>query len=466
MISRADENVLIAIAEADGASFTELVEIAGLDPGTSFRGADLRDVDFGTCNLAGYDFTEANLTGASFRQAEIAGASFDDAVLVDVIWPQVRTSRSRRPDSPKLHGVQIEAVELMLEDIYSRRRAIAMMPTGSGRNAVIEEVIATIMKPGERALLVVSSAVERDMMVAQLEKRLRDVPIITLGKAGTRRYPHGLAVHNSSAFGTSFSMLFEMLDWHGRIDAIFATSTERLQQVLNTAQVENRDLLIAAVDIPLSDYGRREDRKRLETRIAKIFGRASFILSIDQLIVQGTLRPARIIAPFPVHPPLPKRRPYFAGSNDATSSELIYRMEPHIDALHEACEIGGLDDVFVLCADDQQARVAEILLNNRYDSPTLARRVGQRWSATQIAETVRYRGGFVISPVTRQAIDAARLSDHVAVLTELKMEYAQDIAFRPLRPDERQPLILDFSETFSSFPQLEYGAGQILDDIL
>jgi formylglycine-generating enzyme required for sulfatase activity len=67
------------VVEAPTELFTELVRLAGLQPSTDFRFANLYNAVFDGCDLSGFDFTGACLTGCSFRQAKIAGACFDFA---------------------------------------------------------------------------------------------------------------------------------------------------------------------------------------------------------------------------------------------------------------------------------------------------------------------------------------------------------------------------------------------------
>lgn len=65
-----------AVRRAGGASFTQLVAIAGLDRSKAFRFADFSGVDLRDQDLSGFDFT-----GADFRLALVEGASFRGAVI-------------------------------------------------------------------------------------------------------------------------------------------------------------------------------------------------------------------------------------------------------------------------------------------------------------------------------------------------------------------------------------------------
>jgi [protein-PII] uridylyltransferase len=72
-----------AILRARDADFATLARIGGLDPARHFRGADLRNVDFGDDDLSGFDFREADFAGADLSRARglrsgmFAGAKCD-----------------------------------------------------------------------------------------------------------------------------------------------------------------------------------------------------------------------------------------------------------------------------------------------------------------------------------------------------------------------------------------------------
>ncbi len=72
-----------AILRARDADFAALARLGGLDPQRHFRGADLRNVDFGDDDLSGFDFCEADFAGADLSRARglrpemFVGARFD-----------------------------------------------------------------------------------------------------------------------------------------------------------------------------------------------------------------------------------------------------------------------------------------------------------------------------------------------------------------------------------------------------
>ena len=75
---------LSSVVRAETSSFVALAELAGFDPATGFRGADLRGVDFGEDDLRGFDFPSCSLQGAKLdrakgvRAAMFRGAEWDE----------------------------------------------------------------------------------------------------------------------------------------------------------------------------------------------------------------------------------------------------------------------------------------------------------------------------------------------------------------------------------------------------
>lgn len=102
MITKKQRSILLELADSQNSTFVDLVKIAGLDPETAFRSADLRGVDFIGCDLKGFDFTEADLSGASFRGASARGIILDRAILKGVV--------GLRPDEPILTETQTLAI--------------------------------------------------------------------------------------------------------------------------------------------------------------------------------------------------------------------------------------------------------------------------------------------------------------------------------------------------------------------
>ncbi|MGO6718512.1 pentapeptide repeat-containing protein [Rhizobium ruizarguesonis] len=77
LLNQAIEQVLNAPSDR----FTDLAELAGLDPARDFRRADLRECDFRECDLTGFDFIGARLDGSDFGGALVSGALFDKRTI-------------------------------------------------------------------------------------------------------------------------------------------------------------------------------------------------------------------------------------------------------------------------------------------------------------------------------------------------------------------------------------------------
>ena len=87
---------------AQGTSFAQLVQIAGLDKRTDFVGANLRDVDFGTSDLAGFNFARADLTNADLTRA----SGKDRLMLIDAVTNGAR-GLPQHDDRPDRAGVPV-----------------------------------------------------------------------------------------------------------------------------------------------------------------------------------------------------------------------------------------------------------------------------------------------------------------------------------------------------------------------
>ena len=84
MITDAARASIERIMAEQSESFAALARASGLDPKTGWRGADLRDVQFGTDDLKGFRFLRAQLHGADLSQARgLRRDMFQDAAWDD-----------------------------------------------------------------------------------------------------------------------------------------------------------------------------------------------------------------------------------------------------------------------------------------------------------------------------------------------------------------------------------------------
>lgn len=173
------KTTLHALMDADGVPFTDLVQIAGLDPSADFRHADLSGVDFSGSDLTDYDFTGAVLTGASFRNAVLARTKFRNARLSSVTWPVGWNPTSGdggwRSRSQPLTPLQQDVARALTEALRKdpKRCAVALLPVGVGKTSMLAEVFRQAMEAGtfRSGLALTESLAER----AQLTRRLQDL---------------------------------------------------------------------------------------------------------------------------------------------------------------------------------------------------------------------------------------------------------------------------------------------------
>jgi Leucine-rich repeat (LRR) protein len=115
-----------AVAHARTTSFVALAGLAGLDPGRSFRGADLQRVDFGEDDLSDYNFTNADLRGADLSRARgvanliMIGARLEGAKLprpadfdLDLVHRNILAGRAPKAEwVPFIHALSFAGESL------------------------------------------------------------------------------------------------------------------------------------------------------------------------------------------------------------------------------------------------------------------------------------------------------------------------------------------------------------------
>jgi hypothetical protein len=456
--------VLGKLADADGASFVDLVAIAGLNPSLAFRGADLRDVDFGECSLAGYDFTGADLSGARLDRASLEGACFVDVIDIGTRWP----SRARRKMPPsKLSGLSPlhdHAVALMMRSLSQDGRAVALMPTGTGRGRVLEEVIATLAGMGElrRAVLFVESVAERDQFVARLRDRLGYDRVQTVKEAINNGLRSDLLVHNVTLYNLGLDRLAEALKPYGQVKTLFASSIDRLPQLLKTGGKLLDEARIAAVGNALLDAD-RPDRRRTWARVERLFGSPSFVLELEQAVREGILEPARIVVPGEFMPP----RAFQAGGPETPSGDLTHVLAPLASGLIREVRKRRPRSLAVVCRDNSQADAMTYLLSRRERMLGRIMRTGIRWPTERTIHELPGHPNVFVGVATRTMTPFCWQVECMAVVTPLSVTRAQSLAYRPGSSEVGPPpLILDFADAFSGFHYREYGeSGRSVDGL-
>ena len=455
MINETEKNTLLTLAAAEDATFVELASIAGLDPRLSFRGADLRGVDFAGCDLNGFDFTGADLSGASFGGASINGSIMSNAQrrATERTHAAAPKPRATPTDGRGLNDDQQRIVAIMRHALDERGRALALMPPGTGRSAVLVELIAQIVPENARAALIVTSAAEREEFIHLLRERLPGHPIYSSRKVEAQQC-NGIVVHSASAFDNGLKFLFEAT--FSSIEFLFSNSLERFQRFLSAAEKRVDFVRAAVFDTPLLKIGRL-DSERQQKLVLQLFGEPTVDLPIEHALRTGQLLEARIIQPdVPVD--IPRARTMFSPSDRVPSQdELHHRLRPVAEELVEILRAMRPESFLILCRDAAQSSVVYSMIHELLHGGDGIRQASPRWPAQVIREEVEGKDRLVIATLSRQSLNAARMLPNVAVLTPMRLALAQELAFRSRYPFRKgvTPLVLDFAGAFDGFHVVE-----------
>jgi hypothetical protein len=162
------------LLEADGAPFSELVVIAGLEPAVDFRHSDLSGVDFAGSDLNDFDFSAADLSGASFVGARINRTRFRGAKIAGVAWPEgyAPSEQELGTATMALSPIQMEIVDGLTRNLHlaDPGRALAMLPNGLGQTAILAAVLGNLRETSDlrSALILTETIAEREQVADRL----------------------------------------------------------------------------------------------------------------------------------------------------------------------------------------------------------------------------------------------------------------------------------------------------------
>ena len=448
MLTNEECLTLKALAEADDATFTDLVKIARLDPARAFRGADLHGVDFGDADLYGYDFTEADLSGANFERASIRGANFTHCQTDGTRWP--RAMIEVKPLTHELTDMQQEAVISMLSDLMSTRRAIVLMPIGTGRAVVLEEAICRSIRHEscKPALLIVNTVAEREQFAHSLGQRLGSDAVAMARVIEELPLSGGLTVCNAGFRDLSLGVSGRLRELFRGFGAIFTTSLEKVAQIERASGNNLESIRVATVDSLPVDVN-RPDRRQFMARMHRLFGEPSYVCSVERAIQVGLLEPARILR-LPMH--AWKHPQQLRPGRRATYLSYEYTRS----LAEEIVEIAGNSEVpslLVLSSDNEQLdMLQDILSKRRHPIPRKVTRLVGRWDPERLPEPVEQLPGIILTQLSRKALEAARRHAHVAVISPLAVLRAQELAYRPRGVvTSGDATLYDFADAFAGF---------------
>lgn len=299
MLDDREVRILVALKQSDGATFTDLMEIAGLDPGRDLRGADLRGVNFAGCDLAGYDFSGAMLAGSSFRDALVEGAIFDRADLSAVRWPQgyapEADGRIRRSRRPQLHARQLEIADALYKALRGGplARAVAVLPPGVGKTTILSEVFSRLpnLKAFRRGLILTETIAERDQLVSSLRKW-------GVGTCDAREVERLGSIEAGLALVETFGNYTRLrADLDPQSDdhpnpfkcshvAFTSLPTRRRSDIASIADGPSAPAALAFVE---SVVGARIEERLTRGKLGEIFGAVTFVYDVTQAVDDGLL---------------------------------------------------------------------------------------------------------------------------------------------------------------------------------
>lgn len=444
----ADKQVLLELAQNDGASFEDLVALAGLDPASSFRGADLSGVDFGSCALAGYDFTEADISHARLDRASVEGAIFDAVTAVGTRWPsQGGTKTARRHLGSKLRPFQEKALNALLERLSKRRdRALALVPIGGGRHAILEELIMRLLDAAQlkMAAIFVRNTAERAEIINRLAQRLPGVAVQDgRNPPDISRSPQ-ILVFLSNGYGSGLRSLRKILASGFVFDHLFLTTLVGAGAIVADA-TRTGWTSVGAITSPPSATSSPEARRESRA-IEEIFGRPVTTVSIQSLVEQGYLIASDILVPRTT-----RRR---GTSLYADTAGVEEAPEALVQSLGSFLVQAQVATAVVLCRNVEATYLISDMLTRmplRLPHRIVRGRDGRHVDKNRLFADAPI---IIFATVTGASIELCHGAECVAAVTTLSSDNVERLALRPRSKGAagNGPLILDYGGSFMGLP--------------
>ncbi|TCP96358.1 pentapeptide repeat protein [Sphingomonas sp. PP-F2F-A104-K0414] len=294
------------LLNADGAPFSELAAIAGLKPAVDFRRSDMSGVDFAGSDLTGFDFSAADLSGASFVGALIDGTRFWRARINDVAWPEGYTPSTHELGTAKtvLSKLQTEIVARLTHSLHlsDPGRALAMLPDGVGRTAILAAVLRNLWETSDlgSALILTEAIAERE----QLADRLQDAGFQV--RSGERAFDSGSPPRNGEfrveTFGNLHRHLQDMAkrsDPHvlnlGFSHVVLTSVPQRRRSDIAALAYQDEAPSMLAFTRPFYDKV-DADGRLTDEKMRDIFSTPAVTCSFEDAMRSGVLQPAKVTA--------------------------------------------------------------------------------------------------------------------------------------------------------------------------
>ncbi|MTH80321.1 DEAD/DEAH box helicase [Paracoccus aestuariivivens] len=421
------KRVLVDIMSYDGADFSVLVGVAGLDPSVDLRGADIRDVDFGHSNLDGYDFSYADISGCRFDRAKLKGAIFAYNRDEGTVWP--RPQSERRSARVGLYATrdfdllpfQREAVSNIVAALEQGvPRPLVSVPAGAGREKLLEALLSELDRRDMVDVALV--CVPTQVGVERMRHRFSDTFGPDAVSSSTKTPTNARLIVASSPRDPGAARKSHFIHTLNGVSHIFILDGALPARVLRDIQLNSPSLQIVSFSTP-----------GMTERIDE--GEIIFRVSYQQAVEEELLERSEIHN---------HRLPYRVENAEKEEMEQIVS-----EVLEVVSKIPTAATLGVVCPNTNSLREISRTLQERMNFP--ARRIVHYSSANADESLVRVALDLpgtllLMTNVVAVDFDWAEL-DYVIVLTRLRSP--ERLAFIPRRPNHRQSLqVIDFMRNF------------------
>ena len=447
MLNPHDEDVIRRLRHAGKRTFAELTEMAGLNPATDYRGADLRDVDFANSDLTGYDFTGALLERAQFVGANISAAIFDDHAQATIDQSRASVENIQK-NSYALGPAQQDILDKIIAQLsQEEKKTLVSMPSGTGRTVVIEAALERLNHLGwyRSCLIIAESSAIRDQIKSQISQLVNlssfnqtqsngiSIEVVTVSRL--RRDDSGR--HNSLPPLTSPNLLILV----GEVGNILSMMKEVANNNFSSAS------LVVFTTLPTNELTSKPDFRVIN--LINAFRTAVIELSVDVAVQAGLLVPSILEVRY-VRGGMSEEDESF-GRNDLALPIKILARDFANQLVSRFAEVQSL----VVCRTIEEVEMAAACLREelKLEEPLSDRRVlaiTSRSAQRELWEAVEGQAAVIV--VTKAMLNAAplrpiRSSHAIALFRRVEFPLSQRLLFRPTQKFSPPATVIDYTGT-------------------
>ena len=448
MLTERELEIIRALRSGGNLTFSELAKVAGLDPATDFRRADLSDVDFQGSDLSGFDFTGALLKGARFEGARIASST-----IFDEDTPADRLNRSRQSVwndfAQQLAAYQLEIVQNAANLLTSgAKAALVSMPSGTGRHLVAENLLGFLSKTvGLRSCLIV---VETNALRDQVTMRFADASRKHPGNFGNIAIQVTTDVALRKRIEETHS-LREKGDTLGPDLLVAFAATGKLAAIMAdlTGLFEDMPPVIGFTTLPSNWFTRGVD-----SEVSRLIGRFQenvIQFTFEEAVRDGILVPITILEP-PVLVPTPMGR----LASDKFDSDLPIVARDFLD--HHRRLAAGRDSLvrrhsLVICRTVEEVRkVVDLLRKDIVDSDDALIKVEALAKNPTDRPWEPDGGSSLIVVATKALVEASpdwlvQKAAAIGIFRPVGYPLLDQLLFRTRKADNGEGMLIDYTRT-------------------